>query len=214
VSLSRPTPSSFLFATLNTTCCSGHLQLHSLRSRSRKPLRTRLPPVWNMSMEGLSVRDHMVSTKATEGQSRTKVLQEVQTVLVVIHPKLLLITTYCSRCFPRIKTNHPCSPPPPAFGTHSSRLCTTNGTPSWTPVIPLDGSIIRRSVKILCLRGRTGGLKCYVPVTCSKYVLTFAFLKLAFSKLFNLVRWTVHCQKDQSLKSELTKNGGKTSVIG
>jgi Family of unknown function (DUF5923) len=56
-SSSRSTPSSSPFATLNTTCCtkpSGHSQLRSSRSRSRKPLRTRLLPVWNTSTDSLS----------------------------------------------------------------------------------------------------------------------------------------------------------------
>jgi hypothetical protein len=51
----------------------------------------------------VGVRDRMTSAKAAEGESRTKVLQEVQTVLVFIRPKLLLITTLPFQLFTKKK---------------------------------------------------------------------------------------------------------------
>ena len=51
----------------------------------------------------VSVRDHMPSAKATGGESRTKVLQEVQTVIVFIQPKLLLIIAPLFQMFTKKK---------------------------------------------------------------------------------------------------------------
>jgi Protein of unknown function (DUF4449) len=51
----------------------------------------------------VGVRDRMTGTKATEGESCIKVLQEVQMVLVFIQPKLLLITALPFQMFTKKK---------------------------------------------------------------------------------------------------------------
>ena len=80
---------------------SSHLPLHSSRSRSTKGSVTTGMEYVDGRLVG--IRDRMPSAKATEGESRTKVLQEVETVLIFIQPKLLLITALPFHMFTKKK---------------------------------------------------------------------------------------------------------------
>jgi len=117
----------------------------------------------------VGVRDRMASAKATEGESRTKVLQDVR------------IAPFCS-CLNRFRFADAVhlfyidvqekgrdfhSLPPVVSGTRSSRSCIISGTRSWTLGILLGGSIARRSARILPSMAGIGGLKC----TCSHVIV-------------------------------------------
>jgi len=130
----------------------------------------------------VGVRDRTTSAKATEGESRIKVLQELQTVF--IQPKLSLITAPPFPMFTK-KTNHRQT----SSVRHSRFKVVHNKRNSILDTdIPQDESIIPPSTKILRLRCRTGGLK-RVCTYSSEYALTFAFLQFAVPKLFNLARF-------------------------
>ncbi|KIM82651.1 hypothetical protein PILCRDRAFT_7573 [Piloderma croceum F 1598] len=118
----------------------------------------------------VGVRDRLASTKATEGESRTKVLQELfskkkdessaqSTTSNVRHSQFKVVHNKRNSI---LDTDHPAG---------------------W-----VNRTTEREDT---ALKGQDWRSETYVPVTClSEYALTFAFLKLAVSKLFNLAMCT------------------------
>ena len=121
----------------------------------------------------VGVRDRMASAKATEGESRSKVLQDVR------------IASFCSYLnwfanAPLVldvqgkKTRLLHSQPPLASGTCSSRSCITSGTRSWLDTGHIAGWVNRTmECEMLPSVARIGGLKrtCSICRSCLEYPL-------------------------------------------
>jgi hypothetical protein len=127
-----------------------------------------------------------------EGKSCTKVLQEVTPVLVFIQTKLLLIIVLPFQMFTKKKDKS--SAQSTISSVRHSQLKVLHN--KWNPILdtghPAGWVNCTTECEDTALERQDWRSEVYVPATCSEYVLTFTFLKLAVSKLFNSVRWTVY----------------------
>ena len=111
----------------------------------------------------VGVRDRMTSAKAAEGESRTKVLQEVSVVVSCVCARSFPFTNNIrARCLQRRKRIRPHTPPPPARGTRDLKSSTTSGIQSWIPVVLPGGSIVPPSAMTPLSKARTWYSEAYV----------------------------------------------------